>query len=570
MKSVASYTIKTDGQEFPPGYKVRSILVYNEVNKIPRAKIVLLDGDVSTQNFTLSNKDFFKPGVAIEISLGYGGEVTNVFTGIVIRHSIRIKKSGESLLEIECKHLAVKLTLSRGNRLFFNKNDNEAVTEILQNARLTAEVTGMDLFTHEQLVQFDSTAWDFIMSRIEANGCLAVFGPVKLLITPPTMEQDIAVDCQYGVNVISFDAQINAQDQFQEVEGISWNASDQEVLETTEQTDFVNETGNLTTAALASALGNKAFLLTGSEQLPEQELSAWAKSRATRKALSKIQGLVSITGNAAVSTGKSIRLSGLGDRFNGPAYVTGVRNEMVDGNWTTHIQLGLPDIPYATRPDIQSPPAAGMLPAVRGIHIGIVTGIQEDPEAEFRIRVKMPAGFEEGIWARVSNTFAGNQYGATFLPEVGDEVVLGFLNDDPRKAIILGGLHSSAKPPALTPDNKNDLKGFVTRSDMRLIWDDGKKSVTISTPAGNNIKIDEDQGRILIEDKNKNSILLSEEGIVIDSAKDLKINAKMNVQINGIDITLGAKGKFATESVTGAELKTSGIAVLQGSLIQIN
>ena len=53
----------------------------------------------------------------------------------------------------------------------------------------------------------------------------------------------------------------------------------------------------------------------------------------------------------------------------------------------------------------------------------------EDPDSQFRILVSVPL-FDpngEGIWARLTNFYSTNGAGIFFLPEVGDEVVLGFL-----------------------------------------------------------------------------------------------------------------------------------------------
>ncbi|MFN8395712.1 MAG: phage baseplate assembly protein V [Bacteroidia bacterium] len=50
-----------------------------------------------------------------------------------------------------------------------------------------------------------------------------------------------------------------------------------------------------------------------------------------------------------------------------------------------------------------------------------------------------------------------------FWPEVGDEVIVGFLNDDPRAAIVLGSLYNSPNPPIYPHDAKNPKKGLITK-----------------------------------------------------------------------------------------------------------
>ena len=115
------------------------------------------------------------------------------------------------------------------------------------------------------------------------------------------------------------------------------------------------------------------------------------------------------------------------------------------------------------------------------------------PNGENRILVRLPIidNAAPGIWARVATLDAGENRGSFFLPELDDEVIVGFLNDDPRDAVVLGMLNSSAKPAPITAQDANHEKGFVTRSGMRVHFNDDTKTITIDTPAGNSIKLDE-------------------------------------------------------------------------------
>ena len=136
MKNLVSYVLRSDGQEFMQAFKVKSIVIMNEANRIPRATIVLLDGDVSQQMFALSNQDFFKPGKMLEIDLGYDTNAEPVFKGIILKHAIQIRESNASYLEIECKHPAVKLTVNKRNRFFYDSTDKNAISQLLDENRI--------------------------------------------------------------------------------------------------------------------------------------------------------------------------------------------------------------------------------------------------------------------------------------------------------------------------------------------------------------------------------------------------------------------------------------------------
>lgn len=571
MKNVVSYTLRSDGEEFRESFKVKSIVVINEANRIPRADILLLDGDVSKQDFVISNQDFFKPGKKIEIDLGFESKVENVFKGIVVKMSIKIRESNASYLEIVCKHPVVKLTTKKKNHFFFDVNDKDAVTQLLEKASVSNSVEGLSDFTHTQLVQYESTDWDFIMSRVESNGNLILFDNEKLTVRPPAMDGE-AVKCEYGMNVISFDAIMDSESQFSEVEGKSWSSTDQEIVSTQVNVDFKNEIGNISSKELADVLNPDAYLLQHTAGLTMEELTLWAKAKARRNELSKVLGNVNIRGNSSLYPGKIIELSGFGDRFSGKAYVTGVRHEMTQGNWNTSVQFGLPSNWFSQQQNFNPLPAGGMLPAVNGLQIGVVTQLEQDPENEFRIKVRIPiiSNDDDGIWAQQAKTYAGPDYGMCFTPEIGDEVIVAFLNDDPRKPVILGVLHSSGKSSPMQLADDNFHKGIISKSGLKILWDDEKKIISISTPGGQQIKLDDEGKKILLEDSNQNKIEMNDQGITLKSSKDLKLSAMKNLDVNGLNVQCKATGKFAAEGNAGAEVKSSAIAVLKGSLVQIN
>jgi Rhs element Vgr protein len=261
----------------------------------------------------------------------------------------------------------------------------------------------------------------------------------------------------------------------------------------------------------------------------------------------------------------------MGVRFNGRAWVSGVRHEFGGGTWTTELQFGGEPLWFLEQHP-PAPPAAALIPPVSGLQVGVVTALAGDPDGEERIQVRMPlvGADEEGLWARLATLDAGNQRGAVFRPEIDDEVVLGFLHDDPRQAVVLGMLHSSAKPAPIAASDDNHQKGFVTRSGISVLFDDDKVSVTIQTPNGNTVTLSDDDGGIRLTDENSNRLVLDADGITIESAADITIKASGDVNIEGVNTHAKASAQFKAEGSAGAELSSSATAVLRGAMVQIN
>jgi uncharacterized protein involved in type VI secretion and phage assembly len=229
--------------------------------------------------------------------------------------------------------------------------------------------------------------------------------------------------------------------------------------------------------------------------------------------------------------------------------------------------------------DVNDTEASGLIGGIRGLQIGKVVQLQNDPEGQDRILVKVPVidDTAKGIWMRVASLDAGKERGAFFRPEIHDEVIVGFINDDPRDAVVLGMLHSSAKAAPIKAKDVNHEKGFTTRSKMHISFNDDTKTITIDTPAGNSIILDESGKKIEIVDQNSNSIKLSPTGIKMESQKNIDITAGVNLTlkagaqlaIGGVSIGVKADGNVSIEGAM-AKIAGQGITELTGGLVKIN
>ena len=267
-------------------------------------------------------------------------------------------------------------------------------------------------------------------------------------------------------------------------------------------------------------------------------------------------------------------LQGFGDRFNGKAFVSSVYHEISPNQkWFTHLGIGLdPKLIAYTYDDIQDAPAAGLLPAIKGLQVGKVTMLQDDPDGEYRVKVVIPMikAEEEGIWARLAQIDAGDGRGSFFYPEIEDEVIVGFINEDPRDAVVLGKLYSSAKAAPLEPSDDNHEKGIFTRSGMRILFNDEIVSLKIDTPNGNQIFISEEDGSILLEDENSNRFQMSSEGIELESNSNIQIKASGDIIMEGTNIELKASAGLNAEGGASAAFTSSGNTEIRGSIVQIN
>jgi Rhs element Vgr protein len=559
-----------NGAEVSRTIDILSIVVEKEINRIPSARLVITDGDPAAQDFSVSNQELFVPGNEIEISAGYHFEEEVIFKGIIIKQNLKIR-TDHALLIVECKDVLVKLTVGRKSKYFTDKKDSEIIEEIISVYTIENEIESTDV-QHKEMVQFNVSDWDYCVMRAQMNGKVCIANDGKLTVKSPGYDGDEVETVAFGATLLDFDAEMDARTQLSGVTGYSWDYAAQELVEAEAAAPSVNLNGNIPSGDLASVINAGNIALRSGGVTPADELQQWVDAKALFSQLAKVRGRVKFQGIPAVKPDTVLKVEGVGDRFNGKVYVSGVRHQITEGNWTVDAQFGVEPRWFTETVNISDLPAAGLNAAVNGLQTGVVTQLESDPDGEDRILVKLPVVDNEvqGTWARVSTLDAGENRGSFFRPEIGDEVIVGFINANPNDAVVLGMLNSSAKPAPLPASDDNYEKGFFTRSEMKLVFNDDKKSVILETPAGKKISVDEDAGVIQLEDENGNKFTLNSDGVTIESYKDVIIKAAGDVKVEGINIEIKASAQLKAEGSAGAELSSGASTTVKGSIVQIN
>jgi uncharacterized protein involved in type VI secretion and phage assembly len=205
------------------------------------------------------------------------------------------------------------------------------------------------------------------------------------------------------------------------------------------------------------------------------------------------------------------------------------------------------------------------------------------------VQVEVPVIATNGafIWARLASGYATSKAGIFFVPEVGDEVVLGFLNDDPRYPIVLGSMYNAqAHMPPFAADAPNTNKAIVTKNQLKITFDDVNKVVVVRTPGGQVFTLSDQDNTITLADSNQNTIKMSSSGISMASCAAITLSAKTEISMSAdTNVALTATNELtakaamvgATASATlslqgdaSAKLVSSGETVVQGALVMIN
>ena len=576
--------IEVNGSPIPDPVEVLSVEVLDSVGRIAQCRIRLLDGNPADLKVPLTDDPKLAPGADIAVKAQYGSDRAGViFDGLVVGVRTRIL-GGDGLctLDLDCRGRPIKLHQTRKSALYADLKDSEIITRIARDAGLQAKVASTSA-QQKQLLRSDCTDWEYLRLLADRNGLLLYADGKELQAQPPAVSAEAVHTVTFGTDLYEVDLEVSAQRAFSEARFQSWDIAGQADRQSTSKPFRGPRWGNLTLSTLSDKLvggRGKGPVLSTPADLEADLLQSYSDAIVQGTELGRIVGAVRFAGSARVKPNTTLELKGLADRMNGTAFVAGVEHVLDDQGWVTIARLGaIPDDDgFGTRRPVVV--AAGVATPVHGLQVGVVMKIDDDPEKRSRIQIVLPmiAGTEDGIWARLGTPYAGKDTGFDFLPEIGDEVIVGFMGGDPSHPVILGAVHNPKNTGPVTAEADNPLKILQTRSGTKLTFDDDRKAVIIDTPGGAQVTLDDDAKEVTLKDQNGNEAKLSTAGITLSSPKDITLDAKGNVVIKaaqdvtakGLNVTAEAQVGATVKGNASAEISASGTTTVKGAMVMIN
>jgi uncharacterized protein involved in type VI secretion and phage assembly len=346
--------------------------------------------------------------------------------------------------------------------------------------------------------------------------------------------------------------------------------------------------GDVGAAKMAGAAGARLEDLSTARELDTAELRRVGKARLARSVLSAITGRCTYPGSGLVGPGDVLEIKGLGTRFGGRAFVSGITHEIGEGGWRTTAMLGLDAAFAGDGRGLSGAAGQGIATPIHGLQTGIVEALTEDPEGRMRVKVLLPMISAEGaaVWARYAQPYASIGAGIQFMPEIGDEVLVAFLGADPGSPVVIGAVHSDGRAQAAAPDDANSVKGIVTREKLKMAFDDERKVIMLETPGGHVVTLDDEAGALTLTCSNGNTIEMGAGGIEITSIADLKIKATgaltanadgqvgikagMDAKLAGLNVACSGDVGFEGKGGATAKLSGGGQTTVEGAIVMIN
>ncbi|WP_296426450.1 phage baseplate assembly protein V [Yoonia sp.] len=576
--------IKAAGAAIADDIAVMAVRVTSDLNRIPQATVTIADGSVATNEFPLLDGDDFKIGTEIEIAAFFGdGEAQTLFKGVIVGTGLRLTAGGGQL-ELTCRDKAIQLTDVRRTTSAVQVTDSDVMTQVIGDAGLTADVAATTGAAAD-VVQYDCTDWDFLRMLADRNGHVIAVedGTVKTAEPDPTLAATMTLTL--GTDILEFDARVDAVSLVASATVTGWDPAAQAVTAETATVSNTGQWGNATFTELTGATGDRVHNATTPYAAGQVDLAVVAAARALRPPLGAISGTCMYPGSTLAVIGGTVELVGLGDRMGGTAFVSGIDHHISAGVWTTTARMGLPVGWRSDSFGVPGPAAGGLATPVQGLHVATVLAIVDSGGTNpfndaTMIQISLPLIGETPaeLWARYAQPYASGGAGIQFLPEIGDEVVVGFLSADPGAPVILGSMHSGSLARTNAATEENELKTITTKSGIHITFDDDKIILTAETPAGQSIVIDDDGSTITLTDVTGNTITMSDSGIALSAQGTLDLTATGNitiasdqdVEITGLNVSATADAELSAKGSASASFSSSGQTKIEGSIVMIN
>jgi hypothetical protein len=189
---------------------LRSIEINQCVGKVCQATIILSDANNSNDARPIENYTVFAPSAKIEVHACYGSQPRKpLFSGIIVGHGLSLDAE-DRLLVLECFDDAIDMTLKPRTDDYKGMTNGELIEQLIKRYSVTKGKTHSTSQRLVQAKQINTSDWDYLNTQAALSGLLIANYQNTVFTIKPTKPDKALLRLTYGVDMISFDAKIDA------------------------------------------------------------------------------------------------------------------------------------------------------------------------------------------------------------------------------------------------------------------------------------------------------------------------------------------------------------------------
>ncbi len=505
------------------------------------------------------------------------GEVLE-FIGLITRVGFTNSGVAINVVTIEAMSPTILMDQARVYRFYEQQPFDSVVRTIMGSYSIdTGAITISSAFTRDFWAQWSQTDWEYITTGWRTYPGWVFYDGKKLVIEEKKSRNTHKLTWQRHVG--SADVRMNMTGH--KFRNPSWDEAQKQPLnqDVAIQTQFsgmaqktyssssskMNQTSSIAASTRGNTKTNEVQQITGA--LQAEKIGSMVECRLQ-------------TNMPSLKVGDTLTLEKMGDTYSGTFIITAIEHHIENGSDYHNLVTASPlETAYPTAPATQNQGQSDPLMA-------IVTD-NNDPEMRGRVKVKFPmksasGGDLESPWLRTASGYAGANRGVYFIPEIDDEVLVGFEMGNSNMPIVLGSLWNGVdKPPqsAINPGgddgelSKNDNKVIYTRAGHQIVLSDkdGAGKIKIVDRTGKNTMIIDSKQNTISITADKDYNLTVKGNITMKADGDFKLEAQ-NVSIDGKMSCKIKAGSGGSEITSSAAMKLDATAKMDigGAMIDIN
>jgi phage protein D len=474
--------------------------------------------------------------------------------------------------------------LFRGRRVavYPNMAISEVVRKVAERAGLGVgtidAVHGVGGRQHVQFSQDNVSDWEFLSRLANAVGAqIAVLGGKLHFRLPEQPHSAPAPNAKASTDplvleahrtLIALRAGVTAAEQVPEVEVRGWDfESKQEITVTATPEQAGVEVPGVDPVALARKFGSPP-MLAATPRRTKADATAAARSLAAQLGSTCVELDGVARGNPKLRAGTAVALVNVGEPFAGKYTLTSTRHLFSD------------EVGYTTAFTVSGRQERSLYGLATGghtgdgVHGGLVSAIvsdARDPAGLGRLKLTFPWLDKDytSNWARVAQTGAGKGRGSLVLPEVGDEVLVGFAHGDFDDPYVLGALHNGKDVPptfSVAPVDSATgeiaVRGFVSRNAHKLEFVEAEGIAIASGDGKFVIKLDQKNQQIEVT-SGKSVAIKAQNGVTVDAGTG-------PLRLKGQKVTVESTTDVAVEAKASVKLTATGELTVRGAMVRIN
>jgi phage protein D len=580
MPSTASFLVELDGAELPDD--VSPLLMAGHVDcslRLPDA-VMLRFRDPGR---IVVEKSGVKIGSKLKVSVTTDGTQTpeKLVSAEVTSLEAEVDATG-SFTIIRGYDPAHRLFRGRNTVSYTQATASDAATQVARRAGLSTGTVKSSKTVYDHLGQCGQTDWEFIEGVAKRIGYEVTvrdnkmdFGPKKAAQTAPEGSSSASntnpLVLRLGSDILRFRSVITAAEQVGKVEVRGWDIAQKKKIVSSKSAETKSvELPSVKPADMAQPFGNPTYVASDVAYRTQSEADTAVEALAEEigSSFAEIDGVA--RGNPKLRPDTAITIENAGKPFDGKYTITTARHryDATTGYTTAFAVTGRQE-----RSLYGLASGGGRHSFGGGVVIAQVSDAP-DPKKQGRVKLTFPWLSDDYVsdWARTVQPGAGKDRGAMVVPEVGDEVLVAFEQQDPQRPYVIGGLFNGVDTPSTkgielidSGSGAVNRRSFISRNGHRIdLLDENSKTEGITTQSG-------DEKLRIVLDAVKTKITVHSDGtILVEGKSGIVVDAQSStLELKGGQVSLTATQSLSLQGAT-VKVAATGPNVITGTPVKIN